>query len=865
MNLNRIKISWFPNCVSTLGRTVDALAVFNNIKEGRWREEVARIRHLYNETLKRTGSHEKAKKTVKHLKEALPGVTWCGRFARRANEALIEYSGLICADLDLLGERLAEVREKLKASPYLFALFLSPTADGLKAVFRVPRDASKHFGSFLALQKHVFELTGIQIDESDKDLARLCFVTDDPDAFLNLNAKEISPLPKLQVLNNQTAQQKKNVEQHLDKPSKEEIREMLRFIPKRPKYKPWFTIVAAVGDALPVHDAVEVLNEWSPEEEQGEYAAKLKSGFTEIHIATLIYLAMQHGWKGPENPYPSRNAEAARGFQEAIKNADAAQGENRDELTSLTSLGAADYPAPLEQAAFHGLAGDFVKRVLPHTEADPVALLIQFLIAYGNVIDRDAHAIADASRHGGNLFAVFTGKTSKSRKGTSWKHVLRLYAHVAPEWRRNCITTGLSSGEGLIWAVRDPTVKMENGETVVTDPGVKDKRLLVVEEEFSKPLVVADREGSTLSAVLRSAWDGDDVLRTMTKNSPARATGAHISTIGHITREELRSKLTEIASANGFGNRFLWPAVDRSKVLPEGGGSYGIADLVDGLQKAVAFAREVGELKRDEAARRLWVQVYPALSTGKPGLLGAITARAEAQVLRLSDLYALLDCSPVVRVEHLKAALAVWRYCEDSARWIFETKTGNWRADRILAALKVTGEKGKTKEQIRRDEFNGHITSFELDEALRLLFHSRLADRKEEDTGGRRAERWFFRPEIREKSEVREESQTNTSLNSQPLASENASSTNPDTEPVPDVGTVGPEVAASGSSLPVMITKEMEAQLKQRGFTQTDIDKLTPRQAQEILAASATPASGSDQEIAADIVIGEDPEGETLI
>ena len=532
----------------------------------------------------------------------------------------------------------------------------------------------------------------------------------------------------------------------------------------------------------------------SPEEREGEYEDKLRNRLGDVHVGTLIHLAKQHGWV-PENPYPSRNAEAARDFHEANKNADTPKGEKprvevRPEddwgLTSLASP-AELFPAPLGKAAFHGLAGDFVKRVEPHTEAHPAGLLIQFLVAHGNVIDRTAHAIADGAPHYCNEDVVLVGPTSKSRKGTGLKHVKNVFKHVDPGWRKNCITTGLSSGEGLIWAVRDPIEKMENGEIVRVDPGVSDKRLMAIEEEFSKVLVVADRKDNTLSAILRSAWDGDDVLRCMTKNSPARATDAYISILGHITREELRSELTETAAANGFGNRFLWPAVRRSKVLPEGGGSYSIADLVERLQKAVSFAREAGELKRDEAARKLWAEVYPKLSAGKPGLLGAITARAEAHVLRLSVLYALLDCSAVVRVEHVKAALEVWRYCEDSARWIFETKTGNWRADRILAALKVAGKKGKTKEQIRRDEFNGHITSFELDEALRVLYHNELADRKEEDTGGRRAERWFARPEGSEKSEKSDESQTHTSptsLNSQPSPLENASFPAPDATPI---------------------------------------------------------------------------------
>ena len=106
--------------------------------------------------------------------------------------------------------------------------------------------------------------------------------------------------------------------------------------------------------------------------------------------------------------------------------------------------------------------------------------------------------------------------------------------------------------------------------------------------------------------------------------------------------------------------------------------------------------------------------VYPKLSEGKPGLLGAITARAEAQVLRLSKLYALLDCSNMVEVDHLSAALALWAYCERSAGWVFESGTGNKNADRILAALKAAGKKGLTKWQITANVFNRNVPKLEL-------------------------------------------------------------------------------------------------------------------------------------------------------
>src|SRR5688572_22566694 len=102
------------------------------------------------------------------------------------------------------------------------------------------------------------------------------------------------------------------------------------------------------------------------------------------------------------------------------------------------------------------------------------------------------------------------------------------------------------------------------------DPGVADKRLLVIESEFSSPLRMLTRDGNILSPVGREAWDSGD-LRILTKNEPARATGAHISIVGHISADELRKELTTNDKANGFGNRFIWACVKRSQCLPEGG------------------------------------------------------------------------------------------------------------------------------------------------------------------------------------------------------------------------------------------------------------------------------------------------------
>lgn len=409
------------------------------------------------------------------------------------------------------------------------------------------------------------------------------------------------------------------------------------------------------------------------------------------------------------------------------------------------------WPDPIRPEAYHGLAGEIVSVIEPHSEVDPVALLVQLLTAFGNVVGRGPRFTVEADVHCMNIFAVLVAVTSKGRKGMSWSHISRLFMTVASEWVRECVQSGLSSGEGIIWAVRDPTQKKEpvkrggrvvEYQTVTTDHGVQDKRLFVMEPEFASPLKVMRREGNTLSTTIRQAWDRGD-LRVLTKNSPVRATGAHISIIGHITPEELRRSLETTEMGNGFANRFLWVAVRRSKCLPEGGRLYevNLQPLLTRLRSAVEHARGVRLLQRDEEAREVWREVYPKLSEGRTGLLGAVTSRAEAQVMRLASIYALLDRSHMVRLPHLRAALALWDYAEASAQFVFGNSLGDPIADEILRALKAS-PRGLTRTEIR-DHFGRNQESHRIGLALALLVEHGLAQFSKEESGGRPTQRWI--------------------------------------------------------------------------------------------------------------------------
>jgi DNA replicative helicase MCM subunit Mcm2 (Cdc46/Mcm family) len=122
---------------------------------------------------------------------------------------------------------------------------------------------------------------------------------------------------------------------------------------------------------------------------------------------------------------------------------------------------------------------------------------------------------------------------------------------------------------------------------------------------------------------------------------------------------------------------------------------------------------------RDAAARRLWNDRYFVLSHARAALFGAATSRAEAQVLRLSAIYAALDCSPIVTTQHLEAALAVWDYCSASAALIFVPTAIDPIVERIREALDASPG-GLTRDQIR-GLFQHHVRSERIDAALEQL------------------------------------------------------------------------------------------------------------------------------------------------
>lgn len=448
--------------------------------------------------------------------------------------------------------------------------------------------------------------------------------------------------------------------------------------------------------------------------------AAAQCGLDEGEAVRTLASGLTAGMANPRTSLmPDNGTAAARKANEA----------NEGPGSSLSSPSSQPWPI-LDQAARYGLAGDIVATIEPHSEADPVALLLTLLVTVGAMVGSAPHMMADGSMHPPRFYAVLVGRTSRGRKGTAFANVRRVLEAADPDFDAGRILSGLASGEGLIAALSgDDVDKVMSG----------DRRRLVYEPEFARVLKVCNREGATLSAVIRDAWDRGD-LHVLTRHDPLSVTGAHVCMVGHITVEELQRTLTQTEAASGFANRFLFGCVQRSKRLPSGGNldEATIANLGQQLRDAVASARKVTSMSRSAAAERRWAEIYNAIDDEADGLFGAITARAEAQMLRLSVVYALLDGSATIDVAHLEAAHAVWRYCEDSAAFIFGNAVGEQVADRLLRAVQAAGADGYTRTQAV-NLFSGHIPKACLDRAIELLIERGRIVTEERETGGKPA------------------------------------------------------------------------------------------------------------------------------
>jgi hypothetical protein len=229
-----------------------------------------------------------------------------------------------------------------------------------------------------------------------------------------------------------------------------------------------------------------------------------KSPPTRIGFGSLVHMAREV--KSDWTP-PSRKRRIWEKVQEPPP---------EDEPTGWEEPQADAEPWPdMDAEAFCGLAGEITFALAPLTEADPVAILAQFLAAFGSAFGRGAYYSVGPTKHYPAVFVIIAGNTAKARKGTAWDSIEGILRMVDQAWAASCVRAGLSSGEGIIHHAHDGIwvrEKVNQGkgqpptyERVLKEPAVADKRLFFIEQELASALAAMKRHGNTLSPTLRNA------------------------------------------------------------------------------------------------------------------------------------------------------------------------------------------------------------------------------------------------------------------------------------------------------------------------------------------------------------------------
>jgi hypothetical protein len=444
--------------------------------------------------------------------------------------------------------------------------------------------------------------------------------------------------------------------------------------------------------------------------------------------------------------------------------------EEASQCVAIDWQDAYPWPEPMREEAFYGVAGDFVRIVEPHTEADRHALLANFLSGVSAAIGSNPYTTG-VRRQPAKVNVVIVGDTGDARKGTAFEDVERFLRMADGDTLDAILAPGITSGEGLIRFLRTPLYK--DDDTGTETPRLK--RAWGREGEYTRLSAVARREGSTLSQCLRDAFD-NTTLANLTKKDPDRVRGAHVAISADVTEADLILDTPDVKIANGVVNRFAMICARRKRLLPRGGTltDTELAPLAIRLKAALRAARDRQGVPLSEAALARWDLFYTAYETETlPPLLRAATRRGSQYVLRIALIHALLDEATEIGIAHLEAAIAFWDYAFASAQHIFAARLGDPKADAFLKHLRDIYPARLTGAEV--DEFFGkHLRPDERQRIRDELVRRHHVTIEKQQTGerGRPTEFWQAKPPCSVKRpEVRGENGLNTDTGINPHCS----------------------------------------------------------------------------------------------
>lgn len=374
---------------------------------------------------------------------------------------------------------------------------------------------------------------------------------------------------------------------------------------------------------------------------------------------------------------------------------------------------------------FFGILKDITDIACKNSEASPISVAISFISHFCAYIGREIYfPIGDYDLHC-RPYTLIVGRSGKARKGTSEYFVSRIFKkinEINSSYQLNVHSGGLSSGEGIIHAIRDPSDK---------DIGIPDKRLLVIESEFVNVLINCKRESSILSSIIRNAFDGK-TLAPLTKHNQIKATDPHIILAAQITEKELISRTAGSAEmSNGFLNRFLFFCVRRDKRIPLPPRTS--IDIID------EFAHKINNLltkvkhssnkqvRMSKDAEIYWSEHYALYTAEVAGRFGELSSRHDTYRLMFAMIFAILDGRMTIEVIDLERACVWIDYAQESITFIYSNEIDEAKQKGCDTLVEQIIERLKVKSMTRTElsvSFNRNKKASELKDAVSHLVNS---------------------------------------------------------------------------------------------------------------------------------------------
>jgi len=405
--------------------------------------------------------------------------------------------------------------------------------------------------------------------------------------------------------------------------------------------------------------------------------------------------------------------------------------------------------APRGNAAMlYGIFGEFGRAAAKDTEVNPYAAAMNLMIFISASVGRGIYFYIGNDIHHVRLYGLHIGRSSRGQKGGAHSLLNRVIKVIAENDFDLLLpsrhTGGLSSKEGLAALIHDGYMQGKEEVAPITD-----KRLFIRESEFSNVMHQAARNGNTLSAGLRDAWDGVGI-QPATKLKGTWASHPHIAIAGACTPVELLALTTKNDVSNGFLNRFIIFWAERTKLIPFPQCTHidTVNLLATKINAIIQFAKSdyvwnknpslASEDNRqitlsDDAKRTygaLYINVFPKYNDGDN--VAALTERKAPYLLRMAALFAISDFSLVIEEWHINAAYEWVKYWHESVKFIFndaaEEVKNNEISDRASKIIDYLASKDKgyqaTRTELSNEVFKRHLDSKKLDEALNTLITS---------------------------------------------------------------------------------------------------------------------------------------------